>query len=112
VNEETYVPLTDVASVVRSKNAGPFEITLDIIFRNERDYYDLKAIQYFTREALAALYQVPVEDVFDVVHFDPACAVKANLKRRTPSGGPGDSDVYGAQQHAPLLNLRVPVRPS
>ena len=29
-------PLRDIAKVVRSKNAGPFEITLDIVFKSER----------------------------------------------------------------------------
>jgi len=30
--------LTDIAGVIRSKNAGPYELTLDIIFK-ERDVY-------------------------------------------------------------------------
>ena len=30
----TLTPLRDIAKVVRSKNAGPFEITLDIVFKD------------------------------------------------------------------------------
>ena len=28
--------------------------------------------------------------------------------RRIPSGGPGETDVYGCQQYAPLFALEVP----
>jgi Domain of unknown function (DUF4387) len=104
------VPLVDLASVIRSKNASPFELTLDIIFREEQDYLFLKGLGFFTQELVARLYNVPVEDVLTIVHFDPARAIKANLKRAVPAGRPGDTDVYGAQQHAPLLGLRVPAR--
>ena len=103
------VPLTEIASVIRSKNAGPFMITLDIIFKKESDYRHLKNIDFFTPELIAHLYQVPASDVSGIVYFDPASAVKANVKRSVAAGGPGDTDVYGAQQHAPLLTLEVPV---
>jgi len=46
------------------------------------------------------------------VHFDPASAVKCTMVRPVISGAPGDTDIYGAQQHAPLLALEVPVRES
>ena len=50
--------LTDITDVVRSKNSGPYELTLDIMFKR------------------------------------PIC-----------SGNLGETDVYGAQQHAPLLDI-------
>jgi hypothetical protein len=31
-------PITDLAAVIRSKNAGPFELTLDILFKEEKHY--------------------------------------------------------------------------
>jgi hypothetical protein len=102
-------PLTDLAAVIRSKNAGPYELTLDIMFKDEKPYLFLKHIDYFTRELFAGLYGVSVEKILKVVYFDPACAVKCTLVRSLVSGSIGDSDVYGAQQHAPLLFLQVPV---
>jgi hypothetical protein len=107
---ETFVPLTDLSGVIRSKNAGPFMITLDVIFKSEDDYRYLKNIDFFSPELIARLYRVSVDDVVTIVYFDPARAVKASVKRHTAAGSPGDSDVYGAQQHAPLLGLRVPTR--
>ena len=40
-----------------------------------------------------------------VIFFDPALAVKIGLPRLIRSGSPGDTDVYGAQQHAPMLTI-------
>jgi hypothetical protein len=102
-------PITDVASVIRSKNAGPFELTLDIMFTEGKHYFHLKKINFFTRELFAGLYRIDVEKILKVVYFDPAFAVKCTMMRPLVSGAPGDSDVYGSQQHAPLLFLRVPV---
>ena len=99
------VRLTDVAKVIRSKNAGPFELTLDIIFREQTVYDLVRERTPFTREIVAALYRIPVEEILSVIHFDPAKAVKITMLRRLPSGAPGETVVYGAQQHAPLLDF-------
>ena len=93
------------AKVIRSKNSGPFELTLDIIFK-DRGYYELfKKKHIITAAAIARLYGVPERDVLKVVYFEPSYAIKVTLKRRIPSGAPGDTDIYGAQQHAPLLGI-------
>jgi hypothetical protein len=104
------VPITELAAVIRSKNAGPYELTVDILFKDERDYLLLKETNYFTKELFARIYGIPVSKVINVVYFDAAFAVKCTMVRSTVSGAPGDTDIYGAQQHAPLLNLRVPLR--
>ena len=98
--------ITDVARVVRSKNAGPFELTLDIILRERKDFDHLRGTNIITKEKIAELYQIPVEDVLLILYFEPANAVKITLKRPIPSGAPGETDVYGAQQHAPLFALQ------
>jgi len=36
-------------------------------------------------------------------------AFKAILTRLVPAGDIGDTDVYGAQQHAPLLDVDIPI---
>ena len=40
-----------------------------------------------------------------IVHFDPAKAIKTTIVRPIPSGALGETDVYGAQQHVPLMKL-------
>jgi len=96
--------LGDVARIVRSKNAGPFTITIDVIFTEPLDYD--RYAKCITPERIAELYKVSVEDV-EVIYYRPALAVKVNVPRSIPSGHPGDTDVYGAQQHAPLLGLEL-----
>ncbi|KPC60229.1 DUF4387 domain-containing protein [Streptomyces chattanoogensis] len=101
-------PLTELADVIRSKNAGPYEITIDIIF-TAQDQYDLvKRQRAINRDMVAELYRMPVDDVSEPIFYDPARAVKINLRRPLVSGNVGERDVYGAQQHGPLLTVRLP----
>lgn len=97
--------ILEAAKVIRSKNAGPFELTFDIMFKN-REYFDLfKSRDIVNAELIARLYKIDVKDVLAIVWFAPANAVKATIKRPMPSGAPGETDIYGAQQHAPLLAI-------
>jgi hypothetical protein len=102
-------PITDLARVIRSKNSGPFELTLDILFREEAIYHTVRDTNQVTPALISRIYGIPLSDVLSVVYFDPAMAVKATFRRPLPSGVPGDSDIYGAQQHAPLLRLEFDV---
>jgi hypothetical protein len=36
-----------------------------------------------------------------------ASAIKVTLKRKRAQGARGESDMYGCQQHVPLMNLPV-----
>ena len=101
--------ITEIAKVVRSKNCSPFELTLDIIFRNRGDYEAVKKTNQIDERLIAILYNIPQSQVQKVIYFDPACAVKVCLARPVSSGAPGDCDVYGAQQHGPLLSLSFDV---
>lgn len=102
------VPLTSLAAVIRSKNSGPFELTLDVFFRSEPIYRRAKARQTISPALIARLYRVPAESILDIVYFDAAAAVKVTLARPVSSGSPRDTDVYGAQQHMPLADALVP----
>ena len=95
--------LADIALVVRSKNTGPLTYCLDIIFRDAGDYARFKSGRLIDAGLIAGLYGIDREQVLDVIYFDPALAIKICLPRAISSGAPGDRDVYGAQQHAPLL---------
>ena len=101
--------LGDLATLVRSKNAGPYRYTLDVVFAEEARYRAVLKSGAITAEAVAKLYRVPLSTITTVRAFDAARAIKVTLRRALPSGSPGDGDVYGAQQHAPLLELEVPM---
>ncbi len=99
--------LLELAKVIRSKNAGPFWITLDIMFGSKDIYEKVKATGILNRELISKLYNVDIDRV-KFFTYDPAFAFKASIKRKTGSGGIGDNDIWGAQQHAPLLYLNIP----
>lgn len=101
--------LIDIASVIRSKNSGPYELTFDIIFKDFETYGKVKAAQAVSKEKFCALYGIPETDVFHLVYFDPAKAVKITIRRPIPSGALGETDVYGAQQHAPLMGMEIEI---
>jgi len=61
-----------------------------------------------TRETVSKLYRIAPERIADFVEFDPANAIKFTIYRSRPSGSPGDPDIFGAQQYAPLLDIEVP----
>ena len=100
--------LYDIAKVIRSKNAGPFSITLDVLFGSEFEYQRIKQSGIISKEVIARLYHLPVESIAELVYFDQAWGFKITYDRRVSSGTVGDRDVYGAQQHAPLMLMPVP----
>jgi hypothetical protein len=104
------VKLSELARVLRSKNSGPFELTMDVIFDDAEKYELVKQSGVIDRELVCRLYGIPPEDLYHLVFFDPALAIKITIKRPVESGGIGDTDVYGAQQHAPLFDVLIPVQ--
>ncbi len=99
--------LADLASVLRSKNAGALYLTLDVMFADEATYRRVRDSGALDARRIAALYAVSHNEVA-VIPYDVAFAIKITLPRAVASGDPGDGDVYGAQQHAPLLDIEVP----
>ncbi len=83
------------------------EITFDIIFRDRRSYDAVRRSGAVSRDSVLALYGIPASRLTDFVEFDPACAIKFTIARLRPSGSPGDADIFGAQQYAPLLDVAV-----
>ena len=100
--------IRDIAVTCRSKNASPFLLTLDVVFRNRETFEKVRASGVISAELISRLYSVPVKDVL-LVEYPPANAIKATIPRLHGSGDVEDTDVYGAQQHAPLMDVEVPV---
>ncbi len=97
--------ILEVARVIRSKNSGPYELTLDILFKDRKWYELFKNRKIVNEELIAQLYKVKQEEILGIIWFEPVSAVKITIRRPCPSGSPGDTDIYGAQQHAPLLGI-------
>lgn len=103
------VYLHELAKTIRSKNAGTDRITFDIIFEKKKDFEHVCNSNVITKESVAALFNIKESRITDFVIFEPANAIKFTIDRHQPSGSPGDSDIFGSQQYAPLLNIKVPI---
>lgn len=99
------VTLASITDVIRSKNAGPYELTFDIMFTTRAWFERAVAAGVFNTALICRLYRIPPEDVLGIIAYAPAKAIKVTIRRPICSGDIGETDVYGAQQHAPLLDL-------
>ncbi len=98
--------LKDLAAVIRSKNAGALLLTLDVMFDDPATYARVRDAGVISPRRIGALYGVSDNQVA-IIAYDVAYAIKITLPRAVPSGDPDDSDIYGAQQHAPLLDIEI-----
>jgi hypothetical protein len=100
--------LVDLAQMLRSKNSGPFLITLDIFFSDKEIYQRVVNSGVLSEQKICELYHLKKGMLCGIYFFDAALGIKITYHRSVSSGTCGDSDVYGAQQHAPLMELLIP----
>jgi hypothetical protein len=87
---------------------GGFELTIDVVFDDPAVFERVKGTGVLGPALFARLYGVRAEDVLFTVH-DAALTFKATLPRLVSAGDIGETDVYGAQQHAPLLDVDITI---
>jgi hypothetical protein len=104
--QEEGMRLDALAKVIRSKNAGPCLLTLDIMLADAAAFAYVAERLASLRREVARRYARSENEVA-VLPFAPALAVKITLPRDVVAGDIGDRDVYGAQQHAPLLDIEL-----
>jgi hypothetical protein len=107
--------LSDLCRILRSKNAGPYEITIDAIFYSESDYRSIKETNLLSSTSVAKALGVPLEDIIWMGFFDPALAFKVTIPRvrsgrKKSAGGFMENDVHGSQEHLGLASLELPQR--
>ena len=101
-------PLRELARLIRSKNAKPYRLTLDVLFDDPAIYERVKSGGALNPAAVARAYKIPESWITSWHVFDPGLAFKFTLVRARVQGVVGDGDVYGAQQHGPLLDIPIP----
>lgn len=97
--------LDDLALEVRSKNAGPFWMTLDVFLPDEAAYRIADTL--ITPDVITELYQVPPESL-QVFRIPQLNVVKVSFPRPLPQGGLHDRDMHAGQHHVPLASLPLP----
>lgn len=105
--------LSDLCRVLRSKNAGPYEITIDAIFSSKQIYNTIKTSGLLSTSNVAKAIGVAEEDIVWIGFFDPAISFKVTIPRvrmgvRKSAGGFMESDIHGSQEHMGLASMRLP----
>jgi len=98
--------LSDLASAVRTKNAGPCLLTIDMLFPDAESFHLVAKMREALRSYVRAHYGVPDTELMLYI-YAPAHAIKLTLPREAISGSFSDRDVYGAQQHKPILDFEI-----
>ena len=99
--------LRDLAVFVRSKNAGPFVLTIDMFFADDAACRRVLNCGILAPENVAAIYRIATEGI-RTIHVPQANAIKLSIPRPIIAGDIGDRDVAGGQQFSPILNLAIP----
>jgi uncharacterized protein DUF4387 len=94
----------DLALEVRSKNAGPFWVTMELFMRDAAGYALAADPEILNEDVVATLYEVRAEDVrfFRIPSLN---VVKISFPRPIPQGSLRDRDIHAGQHHVPLAAL-------
>ena len=102
-------PLIDLVEFLFSKNAGPYLVTFDVVFKDDETYRRVRESGVFTRERMAELFGVPVERILSLHDYDAGRLIKFTMVRDISSGDFGDRTVFGSQLWPPLITLPIPI---
>jgi hypothetical protein len=101
------VKLCELASFIKSSNAGATALTFDIGFDDPKKYQHVLGTGAISPQSVAKLYRLTPEQV-EIFNYTPALAIKITMPRPVISGGVAERDFDGVQQFAPLLDIEVP----
>lgn len=98
--------IAQTAKYLRSKNAGPFWLTLDAFCKSEEDTH--KIAQAFSREKawIAHTYHVKPDDVL-IFELPEIKVAKISMPRVPVQGSRAERDMHGGQQYVTLLDIEV-----
>ncbi|MFI7349458.1 DUF4387 domain-containing protein [Streptomyces sp. NPDC049936] len=99
--------IADLALEVRSKNAGPFWVTMELFMRDTVGYSIVADPGYVNASAIARLYGVDADTV-QIFRIPALNVVKISFPRPIPQGSLRDRDVHAGQHHVPLALFPLP----
>lgn len=99
--------VADLAVEVRSKNAGPFWVTMELFMRDADGYAIVADPAFLDAAVVARLYGVAAGTVriFRLPELD---VVKISFPRPVSQGSLRDRDIHAGQHHVPLAMLPLP----
>jgi hypothetical protein len=98
--------LKDFCTLIRSKNAGPFTLTFDIMFKDLASFKMVERSNTLTKELFEALFHEEKQNITLVFH-ERALAAKISFPRPHFQCDLDDNDCYGGQQYATLVDIEI-----
>jgi hypothetical protein len=102
----TTTTVGELASLVRSKNAGPFWLTIDIFLPDGAAYDRVSTSPVTDVDTIASCYAVEPSSV-RVFLLPELAAIKISFPRPNLQGARDDRDMHAGQQYVPLLDFPV-----
>jgi hypothetical protein len=99
--------LGELALEVRSKNAGPFWMTLEAFMPDEQTYRIADAL--ITTELISELYRVAPASL-QIFRIPDLHVIKVSFPRPIVQGSLHDRDMHAGQHHVPLASTVVQSR--
>lgn len=93
--------IADLALEVRSKNAGPFWVTMEVFLKDAPAYAQIADPAYLNASVIARLYGVPA-DTIQIFHLPTLNVIKISFPRPVSQGSLRDRDIHAGQHHVPL----------
>jgi hypothetical protein len=99
--------IADLAAEVRSKNAGPFWVTMELFMRDAAGYTVVADPGFLDERVIARLYGVPVDGI-QIFRLPALNVVKISFPRPVAQGSLRDRDIHAGQHHVPLALIPLP----
>ena len=99
--------VADLALEVRSKNAGPFWVTMELFMRDAAGYAVVADPGFLDESVIARLYGVPADSI-QFFRLTELNVVKISFPRPVVQGSLRDRDIHAGQHHVPLALLPLP----
>lgn len=96
----------EICRHVRSKNAGPFWVTVDLFFHDAEGFDRYAACDALGPELFASLYDTDAALV-KRIPMPSLNMVKISYARQHPQGWSGERDMHQGQSFARLLDVDV-----
>ncbi len=89
---------------IRSKNAGPFLLTIDIFISNKQKFQ--RILKFLTRKKISVLYKIPKKQI-NIYPIRNLNIIKITIPRPSIQGSTKDRDLHGASFGIILEELKI-----
>jgi hypothetical protein len=98
--------LGEIAKYIRSKNAGPFWMTMDVFFETRGAFDKIVGLNVITTELISALFGTQTDQV-RIFLCDKVNTIKISIPRPVIQGSLRDKDIHAGQQYVLLSDIEV-----